>query len=271
MPWPEAAHTVGAAPRPEEGVLLKVESTTLVWSQRAADGAAEVVKMYFHRGAWTAMRGAFMRCRTEREHRALVHLLAHGVPGCEPRSWGRGFSRRFGFYEVLATTEIAGAVTLAEVLRRDGGGLLSLDLAPMFRVVRGMHDSGLFHGMLFPRNMLVAGPAGAEQFYVIDAPRSVLFPGSIVGTAMAREDLLALASRLLARPGGCEEVRAYGLSDGERHRLGERARRYSSSKVRRQARRGAFLARAMWAHARVALAASRKPAGSRRPVGLDPS
>jgi len=252
-------------PRPDEGVVLKREARTLVWSRRAGDGVAEVVKMYLHRGAWAAVRGSLLPCRVAREHRALTHLLDNGIPCCEPRSWRRGVSRRLGYFELLVTREIPGARSLAELLCPLAPERCRVDLDDLFVMVRRMHEAGLFHGTLYPGNVLTAPDGGGVRFYITDAPRSVLFPASIVGTGMARYDLQSLCQWLLTRVTHGDPLRAYGLTAAAARTLRRQCPAFHPCKAHRQGLRGTFLARAAVARAVGCVALARGgPVGAAR-------
>jgi hypothetical protein len=90
-------------------------------------------------------------------------------------------------------------------------------LAPLFRIVRRMHDSGMCHQALYARNIVVRPAAAAgERYFLADVPRSWLFPRSITGTSMAWCDLLDLVRtiRLAGIPPGEIPVEAYA-EDGD--------------------------------------------------------
>jgi hypothetical protein len=207
-------YVVPADPGGHGRVMLKREASTLIWRETGADGRPTVVKVYRRRGVMLAARSALFRFRVEREHRRLEHLLRHGVPCTEPLGWAHGYSRAHGFHEVLVTAEVAGAVPLDVFLA--AGAVEPWTLAPLFRLVRCMHESGLCHQALYASNILVRPGVVPETRYVIaDLPRSWTFPGSIVGTAMAALDVLDLAYTIVEAgvPIEAVPVEAYG-SDG---------------------------------------------------------
>jgi hypothetical protein len=204
-------YVVPADPGGDGRVMLKRETGTLIWRETGADGRPTVVKVYRRRGVVSAARSALFRFRVEREHRRLEHLLRHGVPCTEPMGWAHGYSRAHGFHEVLVTAEVAGAVPLDVFLA--AGAVEPWTLAPLFRLVRRMHESGLCHQALYASNILVRPGVAPENRYVIaDLPRSWTFPGSIVGTSMAALDVLDLAYTIVEAgvPMDAVPVEAYG-------------------------------------------------------------
>jgi hypothetical protein len=191
--------------------LLKREPGTLIWRETGADGQPTVVKVYRRRGGASAARSFLFRFRAEREHRRLEHLRRCGVPCTEPLGWTHGYSRAHGFHEVLVTAEVPAAVPLDVFLAT--GAVEPSTLAPLFRLVRRMHESGLCHQALYASNILVRPGAALESRYVIaDLPRSWTFPGSIVGTSMAALDVLDLVYTIVEAgvPLEAVPIEAYG-------------------------------------------------------------
>jgi len=227
---------------PARGRVIKRERHTVVWSQELKGGTRAVLKMYRRRSALTARRERLLTFRAEREYRVLRHLHSAGIACPEPLFWCHGHSEQNGHWEVLATREIEGARSLASFIGRQTD---SLDFARLFRSLRRMHDSGVFHGSLFVSNLLVAPrPDGGKNLLVTDAPRALLFSGSIVGTRMALYDLLDLSEVLLRVFDCMGDLDAYGLADRDRQRFLRLWPTYTPSKVRRQVLRGEFMIRA---------------------------
>ena len=191
MTAPDALGALGAGPGQN---LIKAEYGTLVWSEPLEDGGRAIIKLYRRRPFYDPLRRWFLPYRAEREFKALTHLVRHGIPCSEPLSWSHGRRDPHGLYELLVTREVAGATSLDKLLKRPGA---VTDLASLLRLVRHMHDSGLSHGGLAPRNILVSFPAaGAPAFHIIDMSYSCIFPRGIAGTRMATFDLLDLIYRI---------------------------------------------------------------------------
>ena len=217
MTAPDALGALGAGPGQN---LIKAEYGTLVWSEPLEDGGRAIIKLYRRRPFYDPLRRWFLPYRAEREFKALTHLVRHGIPCSEPLSWSHGRRDPHGLYELLVTREVAGATSLDKLLKRPGA---VTDLASLLRLVRHMHDSGLSHGGLAPRNILVSFPAaGAPAFHIIDMSYSCIFPRGIAGTRMATFDLLDLIYRIGSHfP--AERCRAwladYGLDDSAAQKL----------------------------------------------------
>ncbi len=226
-------------------VLIVVERGTFIWSEPMDDGGRAVVKMYRHR-SWIEpwRRGHLLRYRTQREYAALSHLVKHKIPCSVPLYWSYGYRPDQGHYEILATREIPDAMTVLSQFAEpdnEGGGL---DLAPLFRHVRAMHESSVFHGALLLRNMLVTfGEDRQSSFYIIDMARTNLFPHGIVGTRMAWYDLLELTEQIQRYKGGdyCTALLlTYGLDEASAAKLVAHASRYRPSRETRNILRGEF-------------------------------
>ncbi len=179
---------------PEHDAILKLEDRTVVWREEGAGGPGKVVKLYRRRGGSTALRSRIFRFRTEREFRRLQHLARWGIPCTPPLGWAAGWTPEHGHHEVLVMEEVPGAVELGVHL----ADAEEMDLAPLFRIVRRMHESGFCHQTLYAANVLVSrGNPGRDAFVMCDVPRSWTFPRSLLGTSMARYDLLDLSASLV--------------------------------------------------------------------------
>lgn len=218
---------------PSEAALLKREPGTLVWRETRADGARVVAKLYRRRSRLTFLRSKVTRFRVEREFRRLLHLHRAGIPCTEPLGWAEGSSKEHGCHELLLMREVPDAVPLDEVLREQGA---AVHLAPLYRVVRRMHESGFCHQTLYAANVLFSrsAPPGAE-FFLSDVPRSWTFPRSLVGTRLALWDLLDLEVTIGRAGGrvGPEALAAYGLDDATAERRAREIGRDSTTKWRR--------------------------------------
>lgn len=220
-------------------ILIKAEYRTLVWSEPLPGGGRAIMKVYRRRPFYDPLRRWFIPYRAEREFRVLSHLVRHGIPCSEPLSWSHGRRDPHGRHELLVTREVAGATALDKLLQRPG---TVTDLAPLFRLVRRMHDCGVSHGGLAPRNILVTFPApGIPAFHIIDMSYSCIFPQGIAGTRMATFDLLDLVYRM--RPHFPAErcnawLAAYGLDEAAVRRLNAALERYRPKRPWSHLRRG---------------------------------
>lgn len=209
----------GASPLvPAAEDFLKQERGTWVWREAGPDGRFRIVKLYRHRGLHNALRSRATRFRAQREWSRLRHLVRCGVPCAVPLGWTHGYSRDHGYYEALVTLEIPEAVPLDEYLKTD---CHAASLAPLYRIVRRMHDSGLCSQTLYARNIMVQpGSPPDRRYTLLDLPRSWLFPGGLAGTSMAWCDLLDLTRsiRLAGIAPGKIPVEAYARENEAGHR-----------------------------------------------------
>jgi hypothetical protein len=208
----------GSALVPSAEDFLKKERGTWIWREAGPDGRFRIVKLYRHRGFHNALRSRATRFRAQREWSRLRHLVRWDVPSVVPLGWTHGYSRDHGYFEALVTLEIPEAVPLDKYLKTD---CHAASLAPLYRIVRRMHDSGLCSQTLYARNIVVQPGAPPDQRYsLLDLPRSWLFPGSIAGTSMARCDLLDLTRsiRLAGIAPGEIPVEAYARENEGGHR-----------------------------------------------------
>lgn len=230
--------------------LIKDEFHTLIWSEPLPGGGRAVIKMYRRQPFYDPARRWFIGHRGAREFRALSHLTRHGVACPEPLWWSHGRDTRHGRYDLLATREIEGTVPLDRLLRE--GGTIP-ELAPLFRLARCMHDCGVVHGALVPRNILVSLQAGdAPAFYVIDMVRAHIMPGGLAGRRVASFDLLDLLYAVGAQSQGArcvEWLAGYGLGDVDVRRLMRKLERHRPGRPWRHLRRAERDVRALLAAA----------------------
>lgn len=226
--------------------LIKEEFRTLIWSEPLSDGGRAVIKMYRQQPFYDPARRWFIGHRGDREYRVLSHLTRHGVPCPEPLWWSSGHDARHGRYDLLATREIEGAIPLDRLLRETG---TVPELAPLLRLARRMHDSGVAHGAFVPRNVLVSLAAGGPPaFHVIDTVRSHIMPGSIAGSRMASFDLLDLlhaASAHFPQARAAGWLADYGLGEADVRRLMDQLARHRPGRPWRHLRRAERDARAL--------------------------
>ena len=172
--------------------LIKEERKTVVWRQTLPDGTRAVLKLYRHRKVRLAESMGLYTGRAEREFKALTHLAARGVPCSEPLFWATGTLPESGKYELLATREVPGAEDLKAWMLAHAR-TRPLDLAPLFALAAAAHRTGLQHGALLERNVLLADGA----FYLIDFPRCQFFGRSIEGRGPGLFDLRTLVNSFL--------------------------------------------------------------------------
>ncbi len=193
-----AAALFRGSPSPAAESLLKNEPDTLIWAQEVGAPRRAILKMYRHRGPITTLRERTFRFRVQREFDALSHLQCWGIPCSEPIAWAHGESAEHGRFEILATWEVAEAQSLRALAGVTTAENIPWDLAPLYRDLRRMHESGMFHGVLHLRNVLAGRDASGERaFFIIDTPGALLYPRSIVGTRMAHFDLLLFSSQAI--------------------------------------------------------------------------
>ena len=160
---------------PEPDQLIKVEPRTLVWRQTLPDGIPAVVKLYRRRGIHgLGGRCGLVRFRTAREYAALDHLTRHRIPCPEPLFWSHGVSAEHGQWEILATREIPGVLNIDDaIIVADTRDPLRLDLSRIFREASRIHRSGMLHGTLVARNILLEMRDGV----LLVNPGSPTYPG----------------------------------------------------------------------------------------------
>ena len=228
--------------------LIKAEQCTLIWSEPLRGGGREVVKMYRRRPLADPIRRWFVAYRVEREFHLLQHLFEGGVPCPEPQWRSHGRSPQHGRYEQLATREIAGTMPLVDWLRSQGPSARP-DLAPLFRIARRMHESGVAHGAFYPTNILAAPQRSPVQYFVIDMAHGCRFPQGIVGSLPAAYDLLDMLRGISRRYpiDDCEQwVSGYGLNAADRQHLLARLPDHRLERPWRHIRRAGTDARAVW-------------------------
>jgi tRNA A-37 threonylcarbamoyl transferase component Bud32 len=172
---------------------IKAESKCLIWSVRLDKATPAIVKMYYRRGIINFVRELLLNFRTQREFKALSRLDRHGISCSKPLFWTYGYCKKYGFYEILCTSQISNAKSLTDFLApkqifREDFGLESL-----FQMVQMMHKSGVYHGSLSTKNILIDATGNAQpKYYIIDLARSWIFPGSIIGKSIAWYDILKI-------------------------------------------------------------------------------
>ena len=232
---------------PVQHELVKVEPGTLIWSAKLPDQTRAIVKMYRRRSLLQARRTRVGSFRAGREYAALRRLSERRVPCSEPLFWAHGEVEVHGRFELLATHAIEGAVPLTAWIADASESARMAVLHSVFRSVRAMHASGVRHGGLSFKNLLVAPTSGEAAVFLIDFSRSVLFPTDIAGTRMAWFDLADLTNKVIRGFGSdaCAPLLAsYGLRPEEAQRMTRFAERHKSTRHLRRRLRIEFRIRA---------------------------
>lgn len=226
--------------------FLKQEHKTLIWEQTVQDVEA-VIKVYCHRSFLTGWREKIFQFRVEREFEALSRLRQANVSTSQPLFWGYGSCAQFGRFEALATRKIPNVVPLKEFLQKANGKTELLHFEILFQHIRTMHDTGIYHGALSPKNVFVSyTPATLPTFHIIDMARAILFSKAITGTKLAWYDLLHIARGLKLN---CQHVdlhpllTSYGFLEAKIEAFSQSLNRYNPSKHTRNYLRGEFLLR----------------------------
>jgi len=232
--------------------LIKEEPDTLIWADQAA-GCRLVYKLYRFRSAFAWQREQHSRFRVQREFDNLSILTRAGVGCTEPAFWSVGKTPKHGRFEILATVEIPDARSFKEICVQDRKIAERMDWQPLFQNVRKMHQSGLYHGALNPRNILLSGFPENVLFHIIDLPSAIHFPFDLRSTKMGWFDLLhfnkSFARHLdVSVPLGILDD--YDFSEDEKARFLGQLEQYKSSKHLRNRLRGEFKFRAFWARLR---------------------
>lgn len=232
---------------PGQDDLIKVEPGTLIWGVKLPDQTRAIVKMYRRRSLLQARRTRVGSFRAGREYAALRRLSERRVPCSEPLFWAHGEAEVHGRFELLATLAIEGAVPLTAWIADASESARMAVLHSVFRSVRAMHASGVRHGGLSFKNLLVAPASGEAAVFLIDFSRSVLFPYDIAGTRMAWFDLADLTTKVVRLLGSdvCAPLLAsYGLRPEEAQRMTRFAERHKSTRHLRRRLRIEFRIRA---------------------------
>jgi tRNA A-37 threonylcarbamoyl transferase component Bud32 len=231
---------------PPPDKLLKEESHVLVWAETLKEGEHAIVKVYRHRKPKEYFREWLGRFRAEREFRTLERIAEAGIPCSEPLFWSCGRSQEHGYYEILATREIPQAVNVGESIRAGATSTADFDLRALLEQIRQMHTCGVYHGTLHLYNILATGVGADLRYHIIDVPRSIVYPCSILGSRMAWFDLLRFARHVrsvMKIP--VQEIpwEAYGLDTAQQEKMAGDSQRYRHTKSQRRRLRVELLLR----------------------------
>lgn len=222
---------------PPPDALLKREEKTWIWRVPLPSGGNGIAKMYRRRGLWSRLRGWILPLRVRREFAALAVLTDGRVPCSEPLWWGWGHAKEHGHFEILITREIPDAIDLKACHAGSANRPRSADYLSLFDTLRRMHECGIYHGALWPKNILLTMRASQEMaFHLVDLARSIQFPGNIFDTRPARFDLLSLLyglARVCPDFDAESLARRYGMSAPGAHEIAERSRQYRSTRHQR--------------------------------------
>jgi tRNA A-37 threonylcarbamoyl transferase component Bud32 len=137
-----------------------------------------VIKRFGWRGIQHYLTSPFKRSRAMKAYRTACHLLAYGLR--TPLPLGVCEERQCGFvqYNVYVTVAITDVVTLQQYAARlpDGPDGMAEVLHLVAAYTRRMHDSGLWHRDLVASNVLLTGPVGNRQVYLVDLNRARRLP-----------------------------------------------------------------------------------------------
>ncbi len=182
--------------------IIKAEANCLIFTEQLEDGTSAVMKMYYRRGLANVAREFVLNFRVQREFRILEHLVNCGIPCTIPLFWTYGYCKEYGFYEVLCTRQIPNAISLRTFLSSASIADKNIDLGPLMVLVYNMHRSGVYHGALSTKNILIDATGNAQiKYYHIDLASGWLFPSSILGKQIAWFDLLKLVKKIESRLG----------------------------------------------------------------------
>ena len=212
--------------------IIKAEANCLIFTEQLEDGTSAVIKMYYRRGLANVAREFVLNFRVQREFRILGHLANCEIPCTIPLFWTYGYCKEYGFYEILCTRQIPNAISLRTFLSSASIADKDIDLSPLMILVYNMHRSGVYHGALSTKNILIDATGNAQtKYYHIDLASGWLFPGSILGKQIAWFDLLKLVRPIESHLGigYCQPYLAqYGLEKEAIERFYRDAGRYQS-------------------------------------------
>ena len=183
--------------------IIKSEKKCIILKDYLDNGTPVVIKIYRNMNFINYIRKKCFGFRVQREYNALKRLTEQNIQCSKPISWNYGFSQKYGFYEQLITEEIKNTKPLASFLRQySEKSYDAIDLQPLFFAIKDMHQKGIFHGHLRPKNILVKkGRSGKLQYFFIDMPHARFFARPIHSIALAVYDLVQLITKVESRWG----------------------------------------------------------------------
>ncbi len=163
-------------PDPADAVVVKRSRVRRVLRVALEDGSRVYLKRDPARGGSERWRALVGRSRAMQEFVNLQRLGVLEVPAVAPLACAE---RREGPWlreALLATREVPGAAVLRDVLRRDAGPALLLELA---HHMRRLHDSGCWHRDLHAGNVLVEARGGRPAICFVDVQKLRRLPLSL--------------------------------------------------------------------------------------------
>ena len=196
---PELPQVMSCPSTDESKQIISQSSNTLIWSGKI--GTTPVIgKLYYSRPSIDWLRSNLTRFRTQREYAALSHLQRHQVASSRPVFWTAGYEPKLGGrFEALITETLPDAKPLKRWITRAETSSALQVMSKIGALIRAMHDTGLYHGALYTRNILIC-QSEAPTPYIIDTDAAIIFPRSLFASSLASIDLLCFCSRLKSRP-----------------------------------------------------------------------
>ena len=218
-------------PDPAVQQWLKMERRTLIWVGQFGDEPA-IFKLYRKREPWHTLRCALTRYRVEREYRTMRHLGSNDVPCPEPLGWANGHCLEHGYFELLVMRRVPKAVDLQTLIKNGH----QPDVTALFTLARSMHEAGVCSQVLCSRNVLVVDSERTPHLALIDFPRARIFPRSVVGTRVAKYDLVMLIEDLtgLGIEPSLSQITCYGITRNEASALTAAAAQRRGGKIARR-------------------------------------
>jgi len=127
------------------------------------------------------------------------------------------------------------------------------DVTALFKLARSMHEAGVCSQVLCSRNILVDDVEGTPKFTLIDFPRARIFPRSVVGTRVAKYDLVMLIKDLswLGLELSPTQITSYGMTHDEAGALASAAAQRGKGKYARRLADAECRLHAFWARLHV--------------------
>jgi serine/threonine-protein kinase RIO1 len=231
---------------PADG-LIKCESEVISWIERLGDDAA-IVKLYSFGNQPSVVRALRAGSRVRREYEALAAIQGAGGLATEPLFWALDPSRQRGQVEVLATRLIPDVGSVRNAVSDRHELLDELDWASLLGSIHRMHEAGICHGGLSPKNVLLDAKG---RIYLCDLAKSIRYPHSIRGTRMASYDIAHLLRGFSDLVGWSRTQRVWLATDEapefQQHVLAKAQVQDSRSGLQRRRLRGEFRLRRLLA------------------------
>lgn len=237
--WSDAFRAAGYGPDGGETLTASDLAGRKPLFELEAGGRRFVVRRFSHGGLlrWLTGERFLDPERPFRELRLASELSERGIPTAEVVAARARKAPIGGYYLEVVTARVEDSIDLGRALDLDptGPARRAVFLAAG-RFVRSLHDAGLVHADLNPRNLLVSRDAlegEPPRFWVLDLDRSRLGPPATVGERRAN---LRRLYRHVARRASEGAVRV-GRSELERFLVGyepDRAERRAHARAIRR-------------------------------------